>query len=334
MATSDQVKALIASHFNGDNEHFSSVVKQIAAHAAKKNQKRLSSEILELLSNYQRQNDKDTPQKSAPPGAAPLLADAGELVVPMKPKTRLDELVLSDDVRNAIEMVVEEHKCVDKLAHYGLRPARRILLTGPPGTGKTSTACGLAHELGMPFYLVRLDTLITKFLGETSSKLRILFNSIHENTGVFLFDEIDALATERTHGDDVGEVRRIVNSLLQFLEEDTGESIIIAATNHPDMLDAALPRRFDATITYYNPIAQECKHLIARQLEVMIPEVLADNIPDRVAYLAEMMSHADIKKGVTAAMKKAVLCSEVKYVMLHVESELQRRRKNAQEVIH
>ena len=136
MATSDQVKALIVSHFNGDNEHFASIVKQIAAHAAKKNQKRLSEELLDLLSEYQTRNSNSTPRNSQPTPA--LLSDAGELVILMQNQIDLhDDLVLSDETRHAIAAILKEHECADKLTQYGLVPTRRILLTGPPGTGKT-----------------------------------------------------------------------------------------------------------------------------------------------------------------------------------------------------
>lgn len=328
MATSDQVKALIVSHFNGDNEHFASIVKQIAAHAAKKNQKRLSEELLDLLSEYQTRNSNSTPRNSQPTPA--LLSDAGELVILMQNQIDLhDDLVLSDETRHAIAAILKEHECADKLTQYGLVPTRRILLTGPPGTGKTSTAQALARELDMPFYLVRFDKLFTKYMGETASKLRILFDGIRSTKGVFLFDEVDAVATERAHGDDVGEARRVVNSLLQFLEEDTGESIIIAATNHPDMLDSAFPRRFELTITYENPTTQhQRKCLIAQQLRKMDPCFFAGCIPDETAILAESMSHAEIKQSVTAAMKKAVFCNDVENVIQHVGPEFKRRNPN------
>ena len=309
MATSDQAKALIVSHFNGDNEHFVSVVKQIAAHAAKKNQKRLSEELLDLLSEYQTRNSNSTSRTSQP--APALLADAGELVIPMQNQIDLyDDLVLSDEALNAVLSVRSEYECVDKLAQYGLTPVRRILLTGPPGTGKTSTAQALARELDMPFYLVRFDKLFTKYMGETASKLRILFDGIRSTKGVFLFDEVDAVATERAHGDDVGEARRVVNS-------------------HPDMLDSAFPRRFELTITYENPTTQhQRKCLIAQQLRKMDPCFFAGCIPDETAILAESMSHAEIKQSVTAAMKKAVFCNDVENVIRHVGPEFKRRNPN------
>lgn len=136
-----------------------------------------------------------------------------------------------------------------------------MLLSGPPGTGKTFSAQALAGELNFPLFSVQLNGLITKFMGETAQKLRMIFDAVRTTRGVYLFDEIDALAATRSSENDVGEARRILNSFLQYLDEDTGPSLIIATTNLPEILDRAILRRFDLVLPYELPSKELSKRL-------------------------------------------------------------------------
>ena len=140
---------------------------------------------------------------------------------------------------------------------------------GPPGTGKTMTASVLAGELGLPLFQVRLDGLITKYMGETAAKLRQVFEATDRTRGVYFFDEFDAIGSQRGLANDVGEIRRILNSFLQMIEQDASHSLILAATNHPEILDHALFRRFDDMLHYQLPdeahIASLLKSRLARK---------------------------------------------------------------------
>ena len=165
-----------------------------------------------------------------------------------------------------LKRVVNEQTNRDRLHASGFRPVRRLLLLGPPGTGKTMTAAVLAGELSLPLFTVRLDGLINKFMGETASKLRLIFDAMNETAGVYLFDEVDALAGSREAGNDVGEIRRVLNSFLQFLEQDDSQSMLVATSNLPDLLDRALYRRFDATVRYTMPTAAISNKVIRSRL--------------------------------------------------------------------
>jgi SpoVK/Ycf46/Vps4 family AAA+-type ATPase len=176
------------------------------------------------------------------------------------------DLVLQPDVRVNLDRVILEQRQQDSLRARGFRPLRRLLLIGPPGTGKTMTASALAGELHLPLFVIRLDGLITKFMGETAAKLRLVFDALSETRGVYLFDEVDALGGERARTNDVGEIRRVLNSFLQFLEFDDANSILIAATNHPQMLDRAIFRRFDAVIQYPLPTAEVVRAVVKNRL--------------------------------------------------------------------
>lgn len=250
MATNDQVKQLAKAHYANDDEAFRSCLLQIAAGEARKghvaaarelkalaNQKRASAKILNLASN-------------------------DGLFSVTYPDVRMGDLIVSDEVRARLGRVVREWRQRGKLADFGYENRRRILLEGAPGTGKTMTASVIASELQMPLLTVQMDKLITKYMGETSVRLRQIFDSVERVPGVYLFDEFDAIGADRSLDNEVGEMRRILNSFLQFIEADHSQSIIIAATNNRDMLDPALFRRFDDVIHYDLPSEEQARKLV------------------------------------------------------------------------
>lgn len=187
---------------------------------------------------------------------------------------------------------------------HGLRPRNKILLIGPPGSGKTMTASALAGELGLPLFTVLLHGVITKFMGESAAKLRLVFDAIAQTRGVYLFDEIDALAAQRGGENDVGEARRMLNSFLQFLDEDHGESLVIATTNHPEILDKALYRRFHLLLEYRVPD----RTLIVSTIRTRLANFPLDDVEwGAVADAGDGFSTADIMRAAEDAARDAVL---------------------------
>jgi SpoVK/Ycf46/Vps4 family AAA+-type ATPase len=166
------------------------------------------------------------------------------------------------------------------------------------------TASALAGDLRLPLLLIRLDGLITKFMGETAAKLRLVFDAMRDTRGVYLFDEVDALAGERARTNDVGEIRRVLNSFLQFLEHDQSESLLVAATNHPQLLDRAMFRRFDEVIEYPLPSPEVVKAIVRNRLATMR---LMRIDWKAVAGVAEGLSHAEITLAAERAAKDAIL---------------------------
>ena len=220
------------------------------------------------------------------------------------PSDRLSDLVVSDEILERIERILNEYRNKNKLRSYGLSNRRKILIEGNPGTGKTYTASVIASELNLPLYTVQMDKVVTKFMGETSAKLRQIFDSISMSTGVYLFDEFDAIGADRNLDNEVGEARRILNSFLQFIEQDDSDSIIIAATNNQKMLDQALFRRFDDVLHYSLPTKKEIRKLF----EIQIAPFDGDFVPtDRLVSQAETLSQAEIIRVCEDAIKRSIL---------------------------
>jgi SpoVK/Ycf46/Vps4 family AAA+-type ATPase len=190
------------------------------------------------------------------------------------------------------------------LQTHGLSPRRKVLLVGPPGTGKTLTARALAGEMHLPLFSLLLDGVITKYLGETAAKLRLVFDGIQRTRGVYLFDEFDALGGQRTSPNDVGEIRRVLNSFLQFLEQDESESLIIASTNHPELLDRALFRRFDDVLEYSLPTDELSEQILRARLAMLNTRRIQW---PKVVEAARGLSYAEIVRACEDAAKDVVL---------------------------
>lgn len=170
---------------------------------------------------------------------------------------------MSDENSSLIEEILKELHKSEVLKSYGLYPVDRLLFCGPPGCGKTLTAEVVASELGLPFSIVRIDSVVSSYLGETASNLRQVFDFISSISMVVLFDEFDALGKERDDASDHGELKRVVNAFIQMLDGYGGKSLLIAATNHDHILDSAVWRRFDEVLIFDLPNIEHLRRLIS-----------------------------------------------------------------------
>jgi len=301
MANADQLKALIKSHAEGDDARFYAVAMQVAAQAARQGHGRFAQELRELID---RAKTRGHHTKNRP---IPVVQPRGELVGLLNvayPKTRLADMVLDNAVRARLDRVILEQRQQTKLAAHGFAPLRKLLLVGPPGTGKTMTGAALAGDLGLPLFTIQLHGLITKFMGETAAKLRLIFDAIQQTRAVYLFDEFDALGGDRSSSNDVGEIRRVLNSFLQFLEQDDSESLIIGATNHRALLDRALFRRFDAVIEYALPSEHVAEAVMRARLAVLDTSKIDWPAATKAA---DGLSHGEIVRACEHAAKNAIL---------------------------
>jgi SpoVK/Ycf46/Vps4 family AAA+-type ATPase len=322
MATSKQIKALIRSHFEGNPERFLTVALQIAAHEARLGHATMAHQIRKYV---------DRARSSRKLRAKPALnRELGDLLLQTRPEQRLSDLIVAQDIRTRLTRILDEYRHRQKLRQHGLANRRRILLAGPPGTGKTMTARVIASEVGLPLHTVLMHRLVTKFMGETAAKLWQIFDLIQQEPGIYLFDEFDAIGAQRGMDHDVGEMRRVLNSFLQFIEQDQSDSMIIAATNTFDVLDRALFRRFDDVLYYDLPDAEQRAELIANRLAAFLAKTAnAHELADE----ADSLSHAEITRACDDAIKHVLLSRKKKVAssllidMLHHRREIYRRKR-------
>jgi SpoVK/Ycf46/Vps4 family AAA+-type ATPase len=296
VATAEQIKSLIRSHFSEEPERFYTIALQVAAHEAQQGHAELAQDIRQLV-------DK---AKNAQSNVIHVRfpQDLHGMVLVEEPSVPLSALVAPRELRSRVDRLVREFRQQQKLRKHGLSNRRKILLVGPPGTGKTMTARVLAHELRLHLYTIQVDKLVTKFMGETSAQLRQIFNLIQSEQGVYLFDEFDAIGAERTLENDVGEMRRVLNSFLQFVELDPSDSIIVAATNMPKLLDRALYRRFDDVMYFQLPGAEARASLMRNVLGVF----RGRGLDWRSLVAAALgLSHSEIDQACRDSIKEAIL---------------------------
>ncbi len=303
MSTARHIIALLKSHLEGEDRQFYSAALQMAAYEARLGHGKLAQEIRELID--QAKERKSVIEQT--PGIIPLAQPKGDLanlVSVRYPETRLSEMILQPELESRLKRILTEQKQQKRLREHNLSPRRKLLFVGPPGSGKTMTSAALAGELKLPLFATLYESIIGKFMGETASRFRLIFDAMSVTKGVYLFDEFDAIGTQRTTGNDVGEIRRILNSFLIFLENDNSQSIIIAATNHPSLLDNALFRRFDDVIKYKLPDAK----MICQLIEIrLVTFDIGWKDWSRIIDAAEGLTQAEIVRATDEAAKQAIL---------------------------
>lgn len=294
MATADQILSLIRNHLNNDDTQFRKVALQISAVEARSGHAIVARTIQELLN-----------QKKTSLGTVRLVSknkDIDDLLLQVDTYDDMTSLVLCQELKEKLDRVIKEYLKKETLSKYGLANRRKLLLYGASGTGKTMTASALAKEFNLPFFVVRTEKVVTKFMGETGQKLGRIFDFINDVPAVYLFDEFDAIGSQRGMDNEVGEQRRILNTFLQLLERDDSDSFIIAATNSIESIDKAMFRRFDDVIEYKLPDREQRLALLreylytAKDLDFSSAEPLFDG-----------MSHAEIKLVCSDIFKESLL---------------------------
>lgn len=215
------------------------------------------------------------------------------------------DIILAEQTAQALADIMREHQRADVLRAHGLQPATKLLFFGPPGCGKTVAAEVLANGLNLPLVLVRLDSLVSSFLGETSANLRRVFDFVAETPVVALFDEFDALTKDRGDSSDHGELKRAVNAVLQMMDSYRGSSILIATTNYASLLDRAIWRRFDEILRFDKPDEEQIKRLLARKLAGVRRNFECDDV--KILETLNGLAHAEIERVLRRAIKEMIL---------------------------
>lgn len=321
MASGKILRQLIKAGAGGDTTAFRQASEAIIREERQKQHHLLANDLEQIL-----YGGSHRPISAATRGLSERIPVDQERGLPLlsfrEPARGLEEVVLADENQQVIENILEQHHRSDVLRSHGLRPADKILFCGPPGCGKTLTAEVIATELSLPLALIRLDSVVSSYLGETAANLRKVFDFIDSTPMVALFDEFDALGKERADSSEHGELKRVVNAVLQMLDAYQGKSLIIAATNHEGMLDSAIWRRFEEVLVLDLPTREQLAQLLKIKLRGVRRDFELDD--ERVlSYLSEM-SHADVERVLRHAIKDMILKGQEFLQLRHIEKAQQR----------
>lgn len=299
MAKGEDIKRLIGSY--GRPDAFRSAALRIISDAEKRKNEKLATSLRQTLDASVHEGPTSAPRSLVT--LAQLADPVDELLDTVEPQRGRDQIVLAAEARGLLETLIEEQRRAEELLRHRLPLRSKVLFCGPPGCGKTLAAEVLARELSLPLYTAKLDVIISSFLGETASNLRKLFDLASRRPCVLFLDEFDALARARTDNTEHNELRRVVNSLLLFIDRFKGRGLVVAATNLEGALDAAVWRRFDEIVYFDAPGEKEIAELLALRFR---------NFPvnfelPRESSKLKGMSYAEIERVCFDAIKSAVL---------------------------
>jgi len=325
MASGKLLRQLIKYGARGEIEAFRAAAEAAISEERQKQHHLLANDLERLL--YGERMALDGGLRGAHPKLELPRAGEGDLpLLEERPVVREEgDIVLSDATAAALAEIVREHHRADVLMAHGLQPARRLLFFGPPGCGKTLAAEIIAGALSLPLVLVRLDSLISSFLGETASNLRRVFDFVSATPVVALFDEFDALTKDRGDSADHGELKRAVNAVLQMMDGYRGQSLLIATTNYESILDHAVWRRFDETLRFDKPDRKQIGALLALKLSGVRRNFEPDD--PRICELLQGLSHADIERVIRRAVKEMILAGREFLERRYIEDALAREQR-------
>lgn len=278
MSRADLIVNLVKAGSEGDQHLLRTTVEAMAAEERAKHHHQLADRLVQNLGEAKARPRSPEVVRSYDGGHGGLLYE-------IEPRRTLDSLLLSEPVKSACSELVEEHNRRDLLRSYCLEPRHRLLLSGSPGNGKTSLAEALAHELMAPLFVVRYEAVIGSFLGETSGRLKRLFDFVRTHQCVLFFDEFDTLGKERGDTHETGEIKRVVSSLLLQIDSLPSHVVVVTATNHAELLDRAVWRRFQLRLEMPGPTQAQKEEWFLRLQEKlgaplgMSPRILASKLP-------------------------------------------------------
>lgn len=312
----DLIENLIIAHGTGDESKFKAAVEMLAADEEKKGNVPLATRIRNAYSTKKKQpstaaeftqSSMTFSTQSALPRDKDSLLELFEI---MEPDVELKDVILPESQLEVIQQVINEQKNADKFLKHNLSPANRMLLCGPPGCGKTMTAYAIAHELQVPVAYVRLDGLVSSYLGQTSTNLRKVFDAVKDKHIILFLDEFDAIAKKRDDSNELGELKRVVTTLLQNFDNMPPNVFLIAATNHEQLLDPAIWRRFNVTIQLDLPDINNRKKLIEKWFQEF--DISGKFNYKTLASISEGLSCANILEWAKACGKENVLKEDFK----------------------
>lgn len=324
MARADLILDLVKNSLSENRYQFKKVVEAMIAEERAKNHIQLADKLQAELELAMRASDKNIQDRNLSNAAsAPIVNNYLQEVAVHR---TFSDLILPDSVRKITDSFIEEQYRSDILRTYGLEPRHKVMLVGEPGTGKTSYAEALSDKLMLPLYVVRYDALIGSYLGETAMRLRQLFDFVSTRKCVLFFDEFDTIGKERGDAQELGEIKRVVSSLLLMTDSLPSYNIVLAASNHPELLDRAVWRRFQIRLELPMPDVKqieqylflfESRYRISFQTNL---KELAKNLKGR--------NYGDIENFALSVMRRYVLTLPEGDVSRYVKEELRELSMN------
>jgi len=318
------MKKLLASY--GRDDEFRAVAEQIIVEEEKKNNRVLAQSLRRTL-------ESGSSRTSSPKALAPLIPfpeAAADFVERVEPRHTKDDIVLSGATTAILLGLIKEFRRADDIRRHGLPVRTKLLFCGPPGCGKTLCAEVFAAELGLPLFVVKLDRLISSYLGETATNIRKIFEFARKHPCVLFFDEFDALARSREDGGEHNELRRVVNSLLLFIDRIQPKGFLIAATNLDRSLDTAIWRRFDEVVWFERPN----KSMVERFLRFKFKNVLLSFDPASSADALTGYSYAEIDRVCVQSIKSMVIERREKVEHLDFEQAIKDEARRRSVSLH
>jgi SpoVK/Ycf46/Vps4 family AAA+-type ATPase len=330
MATGKILRQLIKAGASGDSAAFHRASEAIIIEERQKQHHLLANDLEQILYGEHLAVKGLHPKQIISDALIPVDKERGLPLLDIRqPQRSIEELILPDPSLIAMEELLEENRRQDLLSSYGMQASRKVIFYGPSGCGKTLAAETIAFEMDLPLAIVRLDTLISSYLGETAANLRKIFDFISQHLLVVLFDEFDAIGKERSNNSEHGELHRVVNAVLQMMDSYQGKSIIIAATNHEKILDSAIWRRFDETIQFPLPNEEQLRQILKLKLRGIRRQFELDEKDVLNSFLG--LSGADIERVIRRSIKRMILVNQefltVKDIRKSLERENQRISK-------
>ncbi len=301
MARSDLLINLVKAGTQGDQSLFRRTVEAVIAEERGKNHTVLADRLADAASSV-RQNGHTKHQPTLFPVSNGV---AHDLFFETTPQRSMDDLVLPETTRDVCRELIEEQHRQSLLRSYNLEPRNRVLLAGEPGNGKTSLAEAIAHALMVPFVVVRYDGLIASYLGETASRLNKLFEYVRTRACVLFFDEFDTIGKERGDVHETGEIKRVVSSLLLQIDALPSHVVVVTATNHPELLDRAVWRRFQLRLELPRPTTRDVEAYFA-SVETRLKFSL-ETLPKALAEKLQGASYSELEDFVSDISRRYVL---------------------------
>ena len=300
------IEDLLRAYNNRDDEKFRKIAKKIIKDEKSKSHYRLANTLEEIFDSFN-SKDKFKNMDSVNESYFNKLPrddkNGSDLVSIIKPNYYLEEVVLSNENKDVINNILAEYHSATKLKSYNLDAKRRLLFCAPPGCGKTMTAQALANEINLPLLYIHMDSLISSYLGDTASNLRKIFEYAERGKWIIFLDEFDTIGKSREDKNEHGELKRSVNTFLQLLDNFKLKTLLIAATNHQQLLDYAIWRRFDEILYFDKPDPDKIKELLKLKLKVFKANIDFDEITNKL----KGMSHAQIERICKDAIRYCIV---------------------------